>query len=399
MKKDSNKKDDSSISKLSNNHVKKSDGYDLFYGNIAELLQESRRLVVRTVNAIMTATYWEIGRNIVENEQGGAERAVYGEQTLKRLSDDLLVQFGKGFSYRNLRQMRQFYQTYSFEKIWQTVSAKSHEYDLFADLGARERLQKLQELFPLSWSQYVELLSIENDDERNFYEEAILQGGWSLRQYRRQKGSQFFQRVLLSKNKAAMLDKADKLKPEDSMSPEEQIKDSFVLEFLGLKNEYAESELEDALIQHLETFLLELGEEWSFVGRQKRMRVDGSWYQVDLVFFHRRLRSLVLIDLKLDKLTPGDMGQMLFYCGYARHHWSMSGENPPIGLILCAESGNSLPRYTLDMVKDEGKVLTAEYKTELPDPELLEAELRKTRKILEERNSKKSECDLEDEAE
>ena len=277
-------------------------GYDQFYNGIAELLKESRRLVARSVNAIMTATYWEVGRHIVENEQGGGDRSEhYGERVVERLAGDLTAEFGKGFSYRNVWRMRKFYLTYEPEKILPTLSRESLGIESIKESSISDRLSLLQKVFPLSWSQYVELLSIKDDDERDFYEKAILQGGWSLRQYRRQKDSQFFQRVLLSKNKAAMLDKADKARSEDSVSPEEQIKDHFVLEFLGLKDEYAESELEDALIEHLETFLLELGEEWSFVGRQKRMRVDGSWYQVDLTFYHRRLRSLVLIDLKLDK--------------------------------------------------------------------------------------------------
>lgn len=367
------------------------EGYDQFYEGIAELLREARRLAARSVNAIMTASYWEVGRHIVENEQSGGERSEhYGEKVVERLAEDLTAEFGKGFSYRNVWRMRKFYLTYGPEKILPTVSAESLSVQKIKERTTSERLSLLQKAFPLSWSQYVELLSIKDDDERDFYEQAILQGGWTIRQYQRQKSSQFYQRVLLSKSKAAMLDKTDKPKPEDVVRPEEQIKDHFVLEFLGLKDEYAESELEDALIQHLETFLLELGEEWSFVGRQKRMRVDGGWYQVDLVFYHRRLRSLVLIDLKLDKLTPGDMGQMLFYCGYAKENWTMPGENPPIGLILCAEKGNNLARYTLDMVKDEGKVLTAEYQTQLPDPELLEEELRRTRRVLEERRGQKA---------
>ncbi|MPN46868.1 putative nuclease YhcG [bioreactor metagenome] len=172
-------------------------------------------------------------------------------------------------------------------------------------------------------------------------------------------------------------------KPEDAITPDDAIKDPYVLEFLGLKDEYSESDLEAALIQRLEDFLLELGEGFTFVGRQRRLRIDQTWYRVDLLFFHRRLRCLVIIDLKLGSLTHADVGQMDMYCNYAKEHWAYPDENPPVGLILCADKGHALARYALEGLPT--KVMAANYRTVLPDAELLQKELETTRRLLESR--------------
>ena len=184
-----------------------------------------------------------------------------------------------------------------------------------------------------------------------------------------------------------MLTKGQVPKPEDAVTPEEEIKDPLVLEFLNLKDEYSESELEAALIAQLETFLLELGGDFTFVGRQRRLRIDDEWYRIDLLFFHRRLKSLIIIDLKLGKLTHADAGQMHLYLNYAREHWTLPGENPPVGLILCAGKGEAMARYALDGLPN--KVLAAEYKTTLPTEEKLAAELIKTKHFLEERTQRR----------
>ncbi len=204
-----------------------------------------------------------------------------------------------------------------------------------------------------------------------------------VRQLRRQINSQFYERTALSRNKAAMLLKGQKALPEDRVSPEEEIKDPLVLEFLGLKDEYSESDLEEALIRHLEAFLLELGGDFCFVGRQKRLRVGDEWYRVDLVFFHRRLRCLVIIDLKLGGFTHADAGQMHLYLNYAREHWVKEGENPPVGLILCARKDEAVARYALEGLPD--KVMASEYRTALPDEKELAAEIGRTRDLLQER--------------
>jgi predicted nuclease of restriction endonuclease-like (RecB) superfamily len=231
--------------------------------------------------------------------------------------------------------------------------------------------------FLLPWSAYVRLLSVQNEHAHRLYETEALRGGWSVRQLDRQIDSQFYERTALSRDKAALLKKGGKAIPADAVTPEEEIKDPLVLEFLGLKDEYSESDLEDALIRHLESFLLELGGDFTFVGRQRRLRIDDEWYRVDLLFFHRRLRCLMVIDLKLGKFTHADAGQMHLYLNYAREHWRRPGENPPVGLILCAQKGASLARYALEGLLN--KVMAAEYKTALPDEKRLAAELDRIR--------------------
>ena len=197
----------------------------------------------------------------------------------------------------------------------------------------------------------------------------------------RQINSQFYERTALSKNKTAMLVKGEKPKPGDAASADEEIRNPLVLEFLNLKDEYSESELEDALIRHLETFLLELGNEFAFVGRQKRLRIGNEWFRVDLLFFHRRLRCLVIIDLKLGGLVHADVGQMNLYCNYAREHWMQPDEHPPVGLILCTDKDDALARYAMEGLGS--KLLVREYLTALPKESVLAAEVAHTRELLE----------------
>jgi predicted nuclease of restriction endonuclease-like (RecB) superfamily len=348
-------------------------GYGEVCDGIVELLDTSRQAAARNVNALMTATYWEVGRRIVEAEQKGKRRAGYGEQLIERLSIDLTQRFGRGFGARNLEQMRQFYLAWP---IPQTVSADS----IALKRVVSTNLESLAQAFVLPWSAYVRLLSVRDDHTRRFYETEALRGGWSVRQLDRQIGSQFYQRTALSKNKAAMLTKGAAAKPEDSITPDEAVKDPYVLEFLNLKDEYSESDLEAALIHRLEEFLLELGSDFTFVGRQRRLRIDSTWYRVDLLFFHRKLRCLVIIDLKLGSLTHADVGQMHLYCNYAKAHWTLEGENPPVGLILCADKGSTLARYALDGLPN--KVMAANYRTVLPEAEVLQQELEKARNAL-----------------
>lgn len=358
--------------------------YDTMLADIVGLLEAARRSTARVVNTVMTLTYWEIGHRIVELEQGGEERAAYGEQLIERLGADLSARFGRGFGRSNLYQMRTFYLAYA--DIVQTVSGESILTPESAISQLREgTLTPHTSPFPLPWSHYVRLLTVESADARRFYEEEALQSGWSVRQLRRQIASQFYERTLLSRNKAAMIRAGRQPQPEDTVTPEEQIKDPFVLEFLNLKDEYSESDLEDALIHQLETFLLELGGDFAFIGRQRRLRIGSAWYRVDLVFFHRRLRCLVLIDLKLDAFSPADVGQMNLYVNYARAHWTLPEENPPVGLILCATKDESVARYALEGLLSD--VLAAEYRLSLPDETLLQAELTRTRRVLEERTA------------
>ena len=351
------------------------------YGDLVKtvtgLLEAARRQAARSVNAILTATYWEIGRRIVEFEQAGRKRASYGEELLEGLSHDLTKQFGRGFGVSHLKTMRQFYLTYADPLKRQSVIGECKPIEA---TRLAPSLTTLSNAFPLSWTHYVRLLRTRDDHARAFYEIEALRGGWSVRQLDRQIESQFYQRTALSRNKVAMLKKGGVPRRGDAVTPEEEIKDPYVLEFLGLKDEYSESDLEAALIRHLESFLLELGGDFTFVARQKRLRVGHEWYRVDLIFYHRRLRCLVLIDLKIGRFTHADAGQMHLYLNYAREHWTRSDESPPVGLILCAEKDAAVARYALDGLPN--KVVAAEYRTALPDERLIAAELDRTRRAL-----------------
>jgi predicted nuclease of restriction endonuclease-like (RecB) superfamily len=343
---------------------------------IVALLDAARTASARSVNALMTASYWEIGRRIVEHEQLGEARAEYGESLIRRLAEDLEPRFGRGFGWRNLTQMRTFFLTWPVSKILQTSSAKSLP------------LPELAKQFPLPWSAYVRLLSVRNPEARAFYETEALRSGWSIRQLNRQIGSQFYERIALSRNKVAMLTKAEIADTSDTVTPEEAIKDPFVLEFLGLKDEYSETDLEAALIQHLTDFLLELGDDFAFLGRQKKLRIDDTWFRVDLLFFHRRLRCLLVVDLKVGRFSYADAGQMHLYLNYAREHWMKEGENPPVGLILCAEKGTAEAHYALDNLPN--KILAAEYQMVLPDEKLIAEELRRSGVQLAERGNRRT---------
>lgn len=379
-----------------------------------ELLESARRASARAVNAVMTAAYWQVGRRIVESEQGGASRAGYGERLLERLSEDLTKRFDRGFSVDNLELMRRFYLAYeagqisetasrkfrsmnsetpsrnSRKQIRQTSSAESSTAIIQRTHGniGRQIVQTPIAQFPLPWSHYVRLLSVENPHGRQFYETEALRGGWTVRQLDRQIDSQFYERTALSRNKAAMLTKHNRRQPQDAVTAEEELKDPFLLEFLGLKDEYSENQLEESLILKLETFLLELGNDFTFIGRQRRLRIGDTWYRIDLLLFHRRLRCLVLIDLKTGKFTHGDAGQMHLYCNYAKDHWTHPDENPPVGLILCTDRNDAVARYSLEGLPN--KIMVARYKTALPDEKLLAEELERNRKLLESRRLRSS---------
>ena len=371
--------------------------YAGLHREIAEVVASTRAAAARSVNALMTATYWEIGRRIVLFEQGGDERAAYGEAVIRRLGADLSQRFGRGFGWRNLAQMRAFYLTWPADRIVQTLSAQSTAPKIVPTPSAKSakrlsvaggeatplELSTVAQAFPLPWSAYVRLLSVKAAAARDFYEAEALREGWSVRQLDRQVSSQLYERLALSRNKASLLGKAAEPQPGELLTPEEAIRDPFVLEFLDMKDEYSESDLEAGLIQHLADFLLELGDDFAFIGRQRRLRIDDTWFRVDLVFFHRRLRCLLIIDLKVGRFSYADAGQMHLYLNYAREHWMKPGENPPVGLILCAEKGAAEAHYALDNLPN--KVLAAEYQTVLPDEATFARELERTRIELERR--------------
>jgi predicted nuclease of restriction endonuclease-like (RecB) superfamily len=373
--------------------------YDTLLGGIAELLEQARRSAARAVNSILTATYWEVGRRIVVFEQGGQARAEYGEALLQHLARDLTAQQGRGFSRQGLQKMRAFFLGW---QICPTVSGKLEGRAITssnsttpvelhcgplaagAAIGGHPSLADLTAAFPLPWSHYVRLLSVQDPQARTFYESEALRGGWSVRQLDRQISTQFFERTALSRNRAAMLQRGQQPRPEDAVSVEEEIRDPYFLEFLNLKDEYSETDLEEALIRHLEWFLLELGTGFTFVARQKRIRIGDEWYRMDLVLFHRLLRCLVILDLKTGKFTHADAGQMNLYLNYAQEHLKMPGEADPVGIILCSNKDDAVVKYATGGIK--AQVFASQYLTNLPDARSLAAELDHTRRLLEDRS-------------
>jgi predicted nuclease of restriction endonuclease-like (RecB) superfamily len=364
-------------------------GYSGLLTVVSELLEQARHAAARAVNAILTATYWEIGRRIVEFEQKGIEKPGYGEEIIDRLAFDLTHRFGRGFSRRNLFLIRNFYIVYR-ERV-QTPSALSYilskkERGIVQTVSALssptttlEILQSVSGEFPLSWSHYVRLLSLDEKEKRDFYEEEARRAGWSVRQLDRQINSMLYERVALSKKKGDLLKKAESSR--DHITAEEAIKDPYVLEFLGLPEPISERDLENALIQHMADFLLELGYGFTFVARQKRLQIGSESYYLDLLFFHRGLRCLVAIDLKVGKFTHADAGQMNLYLNYLLENEKMEDENDPVGLILCSEKDEAVAYYALGRLTN--KIFASRYKLQLPDPEILKREIEAERRRLE----------------
>lgn len=325
-----------------------------FYSQVVDLLQSARQQVVRTVNQTMVITYFEIGRMLVEEEQNGNERAEYGKKVVKELSKVLTKDFGKGFSERNIEQMRQFYLVYS---IPQTVSAESEK-------GKSETLSRI---FNLSWSHYQKLMRIDDENERKFYEIEAHKNNWSVREFQRQFDSALYTRLVLSRDKDKVLELSEKglilEKPKDA------IKDPYILEFLGLPehSNYSESDLEQELINKLENFLLELGNGFTFVARQKRISFEEKHFRIDLVFYNRILNCFVLIDLKIGELKHQDLGQMQMYVNYYDREIKLEEENKTIGIVLCKDKSNSVVEYTLP--ENNENIFASKYQTILPSKE------------------------------
>lgn len=323
---------------------------------IEKILSEARQRVVAVVNTSMVYTYYEVGRMIVEDEQNGSRRAAYGKSVLKTISAYLAPKFGKGFSVDNLQNMRNFYLIYS---KYETPSR-----NLQMDFGGIQDSCHESPRFALSWSHYLKLMRIENVEERNFYEIEATANHWSLRELERQYDSSLYERLALSRNKdeIMMLSK----KGQIIEKPQDMLKDPYVLEFTGLPElpRYSEKKLEQKLIDNLQTFLLELGKGFTFVGRQVRITFSEEHYYIDLVFYNRLLRCFVLIDLKRGKLKHQDIGQMQMYVNYYDREVRIEDENPTIGLLLCADKDDAMIEYTLPI--DNNQIFAAKYKTILP---------------------------------
>ena len=344
--------------------------------NISVLLDNARKKVVSTVNQTMVITYFEIGRMIVEDEQNGENRSEYGKAILKDLSLHLTERFGKGFSETNLKQMRQFYLSYSISQIQSVKSSIQIRQTLSDELqiienqnlnNSKSPNQKHFAQFTLSWSHYLKLMRIENIEERKFYEIEAYKNNWSLRELQRQYDSALYTRLSLSKNKEEILQLSEK--GQILEKPKDLIKDPYILEFLGLseKSSYSENDLESGLIDKLEHFLLELGTGFTFVARQNRITFDEKHFKIDLVFYNRILKCFVLIDLKIGELKHQDIGQMQMYVNYYDREKRIEGENKTIGIILCQDKSEALVEYTLP--EDNEQIFASKYLTILPSKE------------------------------
>jgi predicted nuclease of restriction endonuclease-like (RecB) superfamily len=341
---------------------------------IRDLVQSARRAAAQNVNTLQVITNFEIGRRIVEYEQKGSKRAEYGKQMFEELSQRLTDDVGKGFSTRNLRYMRDFYLEYreTTPQIPQTVSAKSPATVTTKTPIVQTLSAKLTTQFTLSWSHYVFLLNIGNRDERKFYEIESKENQWSLSELKRQFDSGIYERLALSRDKKGV--RALAQKGQIVEKPGDLLKDPYILEFLGLHEEtgYSESDLESAIIDKLEDFLLELGKGFLFEARQKRFTFDADNFFVDLVFYNRILRCYVLIDLKIGKLTHENLGQMQMYVNYYNREVKLDDENPTIGIILCKTKNDALVNLTLP---ENANIYAPQYQLYLPSKEELKKKL------------------------
>ncbi len=320
--------------------------YNQLLDKIGYSLNQGRKKINQVVNKEMLFSKWEIGQHIVEYEQDGNEKAEYGSALLNKLSKDLKIRYGKGFSRRSVLDMRRFYIFYPKR---QTVSAF------------------------LSWSHYVELIGIKNNLEREFYKIKCLQEAWSVREFKRAKNSSLFERIAISKTKEEIFALGEEGQVIENAN--DIMRDSYTLEFLGVPENYeiSEKELEQKIIDNLQLFLLELGKGFSFVGRQYRITLNNTHYRIDLVFYHRFLRCFVLIDLKTKKADHSDIGQMSMYIGYFKKEEMTEGENPPIGIILSKEKDEILVEYTINGLNKN--LFVSEYQLYLPDKKELEDRL------------------------
>lgn len=348
------------------------------FQQVVELLQNARQQVLRTVNSTMTVTYFEIGRIIVEEEQNGKDRAEYGKQLLKGLSQQLTKEFGKGFSIDNLGNMRKFYLAYSISesltRILQiqksqslTEEFESQKTQSVISFSEESISKSLISFFKLTWTHYVFLMRIDDEKERRFYEIESEKYNWSVRELKRQYDSALYTRLALSRDKEGIL----KLSEEGQIieKPKDIIKDPYILEFLGLPelHQYSESQLEEEIINKLEHFLLELGHGFTFVARQQRITFDDKHFRIDLVFYNRVLKSFVLIDLKIGELKHQDLGQMQMYVNYYDREKRLEDENKTIGIVLCQNKSDLVVEYTLP--ENNEQIFASKYKTILPSKE------------------------------
>lgn len=345
------------------------------FSQVVELLQNARQQILRTVNSTMVCTYFEIGRMIVKEEQNGKDRAEYGKQLLKGLSEQLTNEFGKGFSVANLENIRKFYLVYSISETVsrilqihnsETMSRISENLNS-SSLITNSKMQSLICIFKLTWSHYSFLMRIDDEKERRFYEIESEKYNWSVRELKRQYDSALYTRLALSRDKEGILKLSEK--GQIIEKPKDIIKDPYILEFLGLPelHQYSESEFEEEIINKLEHFLLELGHGFTFVARQNRITFDDKHFRIDLVFYNRVLKCFVLIDLKIGELKHQDLGQMQMYVNYYDREMRLEDENKTIGIVLCQNKSDLVVEYTLP--ENNEQIFASKYKTILPSRE------------------------------
>lgn len=359
---------------------------------LVAIIEQARTTVVRTVNSEMVLAYWHIGREIVEEQQNGRERAVYGERLIELLSEQLTKQLGKGFSVTNLRYFRQFYLVNPYRSTIHHTMGDEFKNLIPIRHTAGGELQKIDfepiltaiRTAPfsadLSWSHYRVLMKVENDLVRSFYEIESIRNNWSKVELERQIATQLFERV--SKDKSPHEIVALALTGEQVQKPADAIRDPLIFEFLDMPQptKLIETDLEQALITHLQSFLLELGQGFAFIGRQQRLTLDGDHYYADLVFYHTRLKCYVIVDLKTDKLTHGDLGQMQLYVNYYDREIRDESDNPTLGLVLCTDKNEKMVEYLLS--KENEQIFASRYKLYLPAEKELETELIREMKLL-----------------
>ncbi len=332
-----------------------------------DLIDRARNTAIREVNLVQLLTYYTLGKWIVEVQQGGSGRAKYGKRVLETLSDALNHAFGKGYSVSTLTNIRKFYEIYKNRIPAPMVTD-------FAEPNSQPLVTKFGNDVPfrLSWTHYLILMRIQNEDERDFYEQLAIQENWGKRELSRQYGSSLYERMLIGKDKQQILRLSKKGRLAEK--PADLVKDPYILEFLGIpeQTDFSETELESRLIDHLQEFLLELGTGFAFVARQKRFTFEEDHFRVDLVFYNRLLQCFVLFDLKTEKLKHQDLGQMQMYVNYYDRYEKTDFENPTIGILLCPQKNDAVVELTLP---ENSNIFASQYQLYLPDKKLLQKKL------------------------
>lgn len=361
------------------------------FDRVVTILEHTRGNVVRAVNANMVMAYWLIGREIVEELQGGDERAEYGKQLIQQLSQDLAERYGKGFSTTNLWYFRQFYLAYPARLQILHPTGGELTPQPKAHLAGGESHPAFSSR--LSWSHYRALMRVQDEKARLFYEQEAIDCGWNKAQLERQIQTAYYQRILANRGEAGLADPTREHLPGQALPPETIIKSPYVLEFLGLPDtpDLHESSLEQAIVDNLQTFLLELGKGFSFVARQKHIRFDDEDFYIDLVFYNFILKCFLLIDLKIGKLSHRDVGQMDGYVRLFEDRFKVSGDNPTIGLILCADKGEAVAKYSV--LHENRQIFASKYLQFLPSEDQLRLELEKEQRLIETTMAEREERD------